>query len=157
VIYSFGVTSARARRKLYEAITIWRFDHIFGPANPGREAGIANTCAFDSCSPRPACVYTDHETFGSHTDYQLAGSVIAPWTGTRLRGEVATGFQAPSLSELYDTTFKTNNPDLKPQESTTVDIGVEQPFFDRIMVVEVSFFRSKYKNMFAPMCPQAKR
>lgn len=92
--------------------------------------------------------YTDHETFGSHLDYQLSGSVIAPWTQTRLRAEFATGYQAPTLSELYDASYGTNNPDLDPQESRTLDVGVEQPFLGRAIVFELSLFRSKFKNMF---------
>ncbi len=151
-IIRFGVTVSQERAEnIYESdYGFGASTTSFGPAKSWSRAAYAQNHLrlFDSVFATTGVRYTDHETFGSHTDYQLAGSVIAPWTGTRLRGEVATGFQAPSLSELYDTTFKTNNPDLKPQESTTVDIGVEQPFFDRIMVVEVSFFRSKYKNMF---------
>ncbi len=122
----------------------------FGPAKVWTRAFYAQNHLrlLDRIFATAGVRYTGHQTFGSHVNYQVSGSVIAPFTETRLRGEVATGFLAPTLSELYDTSYGANNPDLKPEESKTVDVGVEQPLFDRRIVIEVAFFRAFYKNMF---------
>jgi vitamin B12 transporter len=95
---------------------------------------------------------TDHEIFGTHWDYQLSGSAIIPITETRLKGNYATGFKAPTLYQLnVDDGFAKGSMDLKPEESRSFDFGIEQPFLSGKMVVEGSFFRSKYSNLITTM------
>ena len=65
----------------------------------------------------------DHEAFGRFNTWRVTASyrLDAAW---RLRAASATGFKAPSLQELYDTTFGAN-PDLDPEESDSSEIGLE--------------------------------
>jgi vitamin B12 transporter len=87
----------------------------------------------------------DHEEFGRETTYQFSGSIIAPVVDTRFRGSYGTGFQAPSLLQLYDPTY--GNTDLKPEESRSYDIGIEQPLWGNRFIVEATYFSTNYKNM----------
>ncbi len=66
----------------------------------------------------------DHDAFGRHSTHRatISHRLDDMW---RLRGAYGTGFKAPTLSELYDTSFGTNNPLLKPEESESSEVGVE--------------------------------
>lgn len=69
--------------------------------------------------------HDDHDAFGGHT----TGRVAAAWRvrdDLILRAALATGFRAPSLYELGDPSY--GNPDLSPEESRSVEIGVEKRF-----------------------------
>ena len=67
--------------------------------------------------------WDNHEEFGTHQTYRLTANY--PLTeNIRVHGSHSTGFKAPSLQELYDTSFG-GNPDLKPEESTSSEIGIE--------------------------------
>ncbi len=88
---------------------------------------------------------TDNEDFGSHVNYQLSGSIKLPVIETRLKGNYATGFRAPSLYQLYAPT--SGNSELDEEESRSYDFGIEQSLFSDIFVVDVTYFNTKYKNM----------
>lgn len=91
---------------------------------------------------------TDHEVFGRQWDYQISGSVIVPLVETRLKGNYATGFKAPSLYQLnVDDAFVKGNRNLKPEESRSFDLGLEQPLFSGVIVLEGSFFGNRYRNL----------
>ena len=91
---------------------------------------------------------TDHETFGMNTDYQLSGSIIAPYTETRFKGTYATGFRAPTLYQLnIDDTYLKGNRDLRPEESRSIDAGIEQPLWGNRIIIEGGFFTTRYKDL----------
>jgi vitamin B12 transporter len=56
------------------------------------------------------------------TTWRAAAALHALEHRATLRGAIATAFRAPSLFELYDS--YSGNPDLKPQESLSWEIGV---------------------------------
>jgi vitamin B12 transporter len=86
----------------------------------------------------------DHSIFGERTTWRLSPSVRMGEGGTRLKGSVGTGFKAPSLVQLYSSF---GNPELRPEESTGWDLGVEQSFLDDDAVVSVTFFRNTFDNL----------
>lgn len=88
---------------------------------------------------------TDNEAFHRHWDYQLSGSFIIPWSETRLKGNYATGFKAPSLYQLYDGTY--GNKLLRPQESRSYDFGFEQPLWEERIILDVVYFHTYYRNL----------
>ncbi len=90
--------------------------------------------------------YTDHETFSSNLDYQLSGSILLPITETRIRGNYSTGFHAPTISQLY--TPSSGNKDLKPEESKSWDLGLEQALWSNKILFDVAYFQVDYDNMF---------
>jgi len=62
--------------------------------------------------------------------------------GTRLHASFGTGFRAPDGFELAFT----NNPDLKPEESTSYDAGIEQRMAHDRAILDVTYFYNKFKD-----------
>ena len=81
--------------------------------------------------------HDEHSTFGSHTTGRLALAYdIQP--DLILRGALATGFRAPSLYELNAPFY--GNPDLEPEESRSVELGLEKQFGARNFVKATLFY-----------------
>ena len=70
--------------------------------------------------------HDDYETAGSKTTWRANGSWMLP-SKTKLRAAVGTAFRAPNFFRLYSTSgFALGNPDLKPEESESWEIGFDQ-------------------------------
>jgi vitamin B12 transporter len=65
----------------------------------------------------------DNEQFGNHTTGSLGWGLDFAH-GLRLNTSVATGFRAPSFNELYFPF--SGNPNLGPEESTSINVGLGQ-------------------------------
>ncbi len=66
------------------------------------------------------------------------------WLGaTRLHGSFGTGIRAPDGFELA---FNNNNPRLKPERSTSFDLGAEQRFFGNRAVLDVTYFFNRFTD-----------
>jgi vitamin B12 transporter len=89
--------------------------------------------------------HDEHSEFGGHTTYRLTGSYSLPDYGTRFHSSYGTGFRSPSLYELYDP-FAGNSA-LRPEESKSFDIGVEQTFLDGRFVGDVTYFMLDTDNL----------
>ena len=94
--------------------------------------------------------YDDNESFGG----KWSPSVFAKWktgtTGTEIRGGVSRGIKEANFYENFSDAFGTiPNPDLKPEETLTTEIGLRQPLLDNTVELDLSFFRNKFKNMIA--------
>lgn len=64
-----------------------------------------------------------------------ASVVYMPWDKTTLRVSVGKAFRAPNLSNMYSTSATSgmvweSNPDLKPEKTTSWEIGVEQRLWE---------------------------
>ena len=94
--------------------------------------------------------YDDNEAFGG----EWSPSVFAKWkiteSGTRIRGGVSRGIKEATFFENFSAAFGTiPNPDLKPEETLTAEIGVNQPLFGNAVEFDLSFFQNKFKNIIA--------
>ena len=94
--------------------------------------------------------YDDNEVFGS----EWSPSVFAKWkvkeSGTEIRGGISRGIKEATFFENFSEAFGTiPNPDLKPEETLTAEIGVKQPLFDNAVEFDLSFFQNKFKNIIA--------
>jgi outer membrane receptor protein involved in Fe transport len=61
---------------------------------------------------------------------------------TRIHSSFGTGIRPPDGFELGFT----DNPELKPERSTSVDAGVEQRFLNDKAVLDVTYFYNRYKD-----------
>ncbi len=87
----------------------------------------------------------DHQTYGTHDTYRATAAYdIATW-GTRFHSSIGTGFRAPSLYELYAPSW--GNANLKPEESTGFDFGVDQTFWEDRINIDVTYFQNTSKNL----------
>lgn len=91
-----------------------------------------------------AAVRRDHnDFFDDATTYRLSAAYLLD-SGTRLHSSYGTGVTNPTFTELfgyYPDTF-VGNPNLKPEKARGWDIGVEQPFWDGQVVLDLTYFRS---------------
>lgn len=91
--------------------------------------------------------YDDNDVFGNETTYRIAPVYHFPETGTKLKASYGTGFKAPTLSQLFDATFGTNNPNLQPEESKGFDVGFEQTVLNSKVNFGSTFFHNDIKNL----------
>lgn len=95
----------------------------------------------------------EHSNFGQFNTYRLTAAYLLPGTETKLRGSLSTGFRAPSLDELYGAypfgLFPNpyyGNPNLKPEESKSWDVGIEQGFQRGKYTVSATYFEIDTDN-----------
>ena len=95
--------------------------------------------------------YTDHETFGGHATGNVEyGLAIAG--GALMTLSAGTGFRAPDATDLYGVF--SGNPDLEPEESTSLEIGFRQPIGEQ-QSVSIAAFRNDIDDLvtFVPTGP----
>ncbi len=66
-------------------------------------------------------------------------------TGTKLRASAGTGAKAPTLFQLYDSTYGSLN--LTPETSFGYDAGIDQSLFNGRVVLSVTGFANDFKNL----------
>lgn len=96
----------------------------------------------------------DHSRFDEHVTYGFsAGYTIEP-TNTKIKASWGTGFEAPSLYEMYVDytniawgTTTTGNTDLQPEESESVEVGIEQRLFEEKLSFGTTYFHTYIKDM----------
>ncbi|MFA4909732.1 MAG: TonB-dependent receptor [Desulfobacteria bacterium] len=88
--------------------------------------------------------HDNHQTFGGEETYKVALAYLYEETGTKIRGSYGTGFHAPSLYQLYSSY---GDPNLKPEESKGYDVGVDQEFFGRKVLLSVTYFHTGIKEL----------
>jgi len=68
---------------------------------------------------------------------------------TNIRASIGQAYRAPTVDDLYwyDEAWKSyGNPDLKPEKSTSWDLGVEHQFNEKVLV-RTTYFRSEVKDL----------
>lgn len=84
----------------------------------------------------------DHNKyFNDHLTYKMAAGLNI--LNSLLKFSYSTGFQAPSLSQLYDPTY--GNKNLAPQKSQSVDVSLEQKWSESFQTTS-SLFYTKIKD-----------
>lgn len=63
----------------------------------------------------------------------------------RFKANLASGFRAPSLNELYYPDYGNRN--LKPEKSNGYDVGVEKDLLDKKLVLGATWFWQRYRNL----------
>ncbi len=97
-----------------------------------------------------ANVRFDHNgQFGNAVTYREAPAFLIPETGTKLKASVGTGFNAPSLEELYDNfpPFFFANPNLQPETSIGYDAGFEQNLLKGQASFGATYFHNNIHNL----------
>ena len=92
----------------------------------------------------PGVRLDDYSDFGSAFTYTLAAQYSHFDTGTEFHGSYGTGFEAPSLYELFDGF--SGNPSLQPEESRGWDAGIRQNLGSDLKA-GVTVFQTDVRNM----------
>ena len=98
-----------------------------------------------------------YQLVGDSLEYQVSpkiGFSYQPYYGTILHGSFGRGFRAATVVERFITAgskdFKAlPNPDLEPERSILLDIGVRQNIRERVYL-EATWFYNRYKNLIEP-------
>jgi len=90
-----------------------------------------------------------YNAFGDATTYRVTGGYLIKETGTKIRASYATGFRAPTMNQLFfvDPSFPTPGPDLKPEKNKSMDVGIDQSFFDGRIKISGGYFWNRYTNL----------
>jgi vitamin B12 transporter len=88
----------------------------------------------------------DDHTLESESSPQVSGQYRFPGSDTTVRANYGEGFRAPTPIEFADPF--SGNPDLKPETSESVDVGVSQGFMERF-VAEATWFRVRTDDLIA--------
>ena len=89
--------------------------------------------------------HDENNKFDDATTYKLEGAYRFKKLGTRIRAAYGTGFRAPTINDLFFPGF--SNPDLKPEEVESWELGLDQSFFDGKAKFSTVYFDSKYDNL----------
>ena len=89
--------------------------------------------------------HDEYNAFASATTYRVTAGYFHQETGTKLRGSYATGYRAPTINQLYFPNF--GNPNLKPEKSQSMDIGVDQYLLNNRLTISVGFFWNRFRDM----------
>ena len=85
----------------------------------------------------------DHDTYGEHTTGNVSWG-YSPLSKLHLTASWGTGFRAPSLNDLYYPFF--GNPDLEPEKSETVEIGLRYQI-QKHENLRLSIYRNDIENL----------
>lgn len=93
--------------------------------------------------------YDNHETFGDETTYRLGALYNIEPVGLRVRSSYGTGFRAPTLNELFyqDPWGSSGNPDLKPEQSSSWEVGMNKGLFGEKVSLSVTYFEQQYEDL----------
>ncbi|MEN3976034.1 TonB-dependent receptor [Emcibacter sp. SYSU 3D8] len=92
--------------------------------------------------------HDDNRMFRNATTYRLAAAWQHKQTGTRLHASHGTAVTNPGFFELfgYYPDFFIGNPALKPEESRSFDVGIEQKFLGDRLTLDVTYFHANLEN-----------
>jgi len=92
--------------------------------------------------------YDDHEAFGDKTTYRVGGVYNMKSAGLLVKGNYGKGFRAPTLNELYyQDSWSSGNPNLKPEKSTSWEVGLEKEIVREKATVSLTYFNQEYKDL----------
>ncbi len=92
-----------------------------------------------------------HNEFGMHYTYEISPK-YRPASGTLVYASLSTGFNAPSLYQLYSPNrtpaekFARGNPNLKPEESISYEVGWKQKIGNSVNF-EIALFKTSIDNI----------
>ena len=91
--------------------------------------------------------HDDNDRFRDADTYHVQASYRLP-TATRIRAAAGSGVKNPSTSELFgfDPENFIGNPNLEPERSEGWEIGVEQSFANRALLVGITYFDSTLRD-----------
>lgn len=89
--------------------------------------------------------HDDLDISGTKTTARFGAVYTLSHAGVSIRAGYGTGFRAPSLNELFFPFY--GNPNLKPEETTSWEVGIEKDFFEERVHLSATYFDQEYENL----------
>lgn len=89
--------------------------------------------------------YDKHSEFGEKMTYRFGLAYVIGKSNTRLKSTFGSGFNAPTLFEIFDPAF--GNLELKPEKSTGWDLGFEQTMLEQKLRFGASYFKNEFDDL----------
>lgn len=87
--------------------------------------------------------YDHFNQFGEIWTYRFAGSYLFPKSDTRLHASIGTGFSPPSSQDkIFGMNFG-----LEPERNRGWDFGIEQGWWNRRVVLDLTYFHNRLSNV----------
>lgn len=141
-----------------------QWSHETATDNTPYSAHVTNNAGFiELNSTLPYNIYNSasvrldaNSQFGKHVTFREAPVYIFTPTHTRLHSSIGTGFDAPSLTQLYESYPSYGwlaNPNLRPETSFGWDFGADQPLTAQSsslpITIGATYFHNKLTNLIA--------
>jgi len=133
---------------------------LFGPYLSNADAEVRNNAVYlqdqfsvgRNLSGTAGLRHDDNDDFGGETTWRLTMSYALPQSGSRLKGAYATGFKAPTLTQLYGVSVSSfgpfiGNPDLDPETSKGWELGFEQELAPINSQLGASYYRNDIEDL----------
>ena len=91
-----------------------------------------------------------HSQSGRSTTYRIAPAFFIQQINTKLKATYGTGFKSPSLYQLFapaNIWGPIGNENLKPEETTSWDLGIEQDLWAGKVRLGGTYFSSRFENL----------
>jgi len=94
--------------------------------------------------------FDDHSNFGLHQTYKVDSNYLFK-TGTKIKGGWGTAFKAPTIYQLHAIAHPYygggGNANLKPEESSTYELGAEQNILEDKICLGLTYFHTNVRNL----------
>lgn len=87
-----------------------------------------------------------HDACGERMTWRLAPAYVLPWSGTKLKSTLGTGWRTPTLYQRAFNSAYGDRPDLLPERSLSWDAGAEQDFLARRLHLEAVCFLNRTRD-----------
>jgi vitamin B12 transporter len=89
--------------------------------------------------------WEDNNQFGTNLTGRASAALLIKETGSKLRFAWGQGFRAPTVNDLFFPGF--SNPNLKPEESTSWEIGFDQRLWKDRIRFGATYFHNDFNNL----------
>jgi vitamin B12 transporter len=89
----------------------------------------------------------DNEQYGAFLTYQVGASMTVPGIQTRFRGTIGKGFKEPAFTETSSTSYTVGNPELRPEQSRSWEVGLDQPVAGTAAHLSLTWFDQTLRDL----------
>jgi len=126
---------------------------LFGDPNQDQKMDVSSVIVDFQGRPNERLTWLASARFDNNSEFDnaLTGRVSLAYAvsdATTLRGNIGTGHKNPTFTDLfgYFPGQFVGNPDLKPETSTSYDIGLDHKLLDGALLLQISLFKQNLKD-----------
>lgn len=136
----------------------------FGPSTDSSDESRSNTAVYaqwlgrwNGLSGNVSLRRENNRSFGEFWTHTAGAAYYVAHSGTKIRGMVGRGIKEPTMFENFASGFTAGNPDLRPEESSSWEVGIDQAILNDRVQVSATYFDQTFVDLiqytFAPPMP----